>query len=197
MGRLVIKDCRDIFEASRRSSLADKSNRKLSPPPWLDERHPLWPIVAEQDILYDGGQVVWGAIATANDLLYDPGPQDTLAALVYAAGTAYDESPAFLQDVAKATRELSVESEDSEVRKFAAFLDDPKSRALRIPIPASLIEDTPLFYAMVLVPRRHLPNGVLTKHLLPVVVNSFKTAAAAILPSCYWSPEMLDYWTDF
>lgn len=196
MERNVILDCRTIFEAASRPSMSERAYRKLSVPGWLVPQHPLWPIIAEQDRLFSGSSVVWGAVAGANDLLFEPGPEDSPAAVVYATGTDFDDTPGALREVADRTGGLPEESDDPALAAFARFVASSTPLATKVPIPASLTANVPLYYAMIVVARKHLPDGVLTKDLVPLLINPGVTTAATILPSRYWSPEMLDYWTD-
>lgn len=196
MERNVILDCRTIFEAAARPSASERAYRKLRVPGWLVPQHPLWPIIAEQDRLFLGSSVVWGAVAGANEMLYEPGPDDSPAAVVYAIGTVCDETPGALREVAERTGELPKEPDDPELAAFANFVASRTPRATKVPIPAALTPTVPMYYAMIVVARRHLPDGVLTRDLVPLLINPGETTAAMILPSRYWSPEMLDYWTD-
>lgn len=195
--RNLIQDCRALFEASGSPSLSESAYRKLVPPKWMRPEDPLRTIIGEQGHLFSGSSVVWGAIAGANDLLFDPGPEDSPASVVYCAGTDFDEAPAVLREMVDAFRQLNQDSDDPKVRAFAAYVADDKSRSLKVSVPFSIGANERLFHATFIVVRKHLPDGVLSQNLVPLLVNPARTATVTILPSRYWSPEMLDYWTDY
>lgn len=197
MRRNIIQDCRALFEASGAPSLSESAYRKLVPPIWMRPEDPLRTIIGEQEHLFSGSRVVWGAMAGANDLLFDPGPQDSPASVVYCAGTDFDDAPAVLRETVDAIRQLTPDSVDPEVREFAAYVCDDKARALKVSVPFSIGANERLFHATLIVVRKHLPDGVLSQNLVPLLINPARTSSVTVLPSRYWSPEMLDYWTDY
>ncbi|MBK6314250.1 MAG: hypothetical protein IPF53_08010 [Blastocatellia bacterium] len=197
MRRNIIRDCRALFEAAGSPSLSESAYRKLVPPKWMKQEDPLRTIIAEQEHLFSGSTVVWGSIAGANDLLFDPGPEDSPASVVYCTATDFDESPAVLRETVDTIRQLTPESDDPQVRAFAEYVADDNARALKVSVPFSIGANERMFHATFVVVRKHLPDGVLSQNLVPLLVNPARTACVTILPSRYWSPEMLDYWTDY
>ncbi len=197
MQRNIIQDCRALFEASGTGSISESAYRKLVPPGWMRPEDPLRSIITDQEHLFSGSRVVWGAIAGANDLLFDPGPQDSPASVVYCSDTDFDDAPAALRDTVDAIRKLTPDSDDPQVRAFAEYVADDKARALKVSVPYWIGANERLFHATFIVVRKHLPDGVLSQNLVPLLINPARTNAVTALPSRYWSPEMLDYWTDY
>ncbi|EDN69443.1 hypothetical protein BGP_1397 [Beggiatoa sp. PS] len=79
-------------------------------------------------------------------------------------------------------------TDDSKLQNFADKLADEYITDLKLPIPTKLTEGIQCYYASILVQRNHLPNGVLSGSLFPLIVHPKETDAVMILPSRYW-PE--------
>ncbi|EDN69442.1 hypothetical protein BGP_1396 [Beggiatoa sp. PS] len=77
-------------------------------------------------------------------------------------------------------------TDDSELQNFADKLADECFMDLKLPIPTKLTEGIQYYYANILVQRKHLPNGVLSSSLFPLIVYPKETDAVMILPSRYW-----------
>lgn len=193
-----IEECRSAFAKCASNSKSERAYWKLEPPRWMPDDDPLRAIYADQHLLFDRPAVVWGAVVQANTRCYAPDSDDSPAAIVYSADPSFDEAPEALNSIARQLKQLKGGApDDPELKAFADLLADEMRREMRTPLPSSLTGDRAVFYTTIVVARKHLPDGVLSQRFFPLLTNPERTPVTTILPSKYWGPELLDFWTDY
>ena len=164
-------------------------------PAWLQRSDPIKHVYRAQRALLDHGHVVWAWLVQANKMLFEPGKWDSPAAVVYSDDPSFDASPEELSDVAEALFDLKGRAgAGDDVAYFAEALADEVVRDARLPVPSRLTGGRRVYYATIVVMRAHLPDGVLRRPLVPLLVRPNRTPWAMILPSHYWAPSLVAKW---
>jgi hypothetical protein len=100
-------------------------------PPWLPATDRLAGTYRELDRLLLEGDVVWGALVQANNLLFRPGPNDHPALALYAADRSFDDRPETLQAIARRPFRLkNTTPEDAAERRLADMVTNEMERGL-------------------------------------------------------------------
>jgi len=170
----------------------EKQAVRIIAPLWLD-RDPMRRTFFRHTDIWNGGKVVWGRIVQANNLLFSPGEDDCPAGVLYDASgrlpyTALREP---------ATRLFALRQgapANAEEKAFADHLNDEVSRSAGIGVPTS-ITMLPLKFSVMLVHRKHLPDGKLSLPYFPLVMNDKHPGAVMILPSRWWQTALRERWT--
>jgi hypothetical protein len=153
-------------------------------------------VLHDQPLLRDHGQVVWGFLVQANQILFHPSNRRVLPAnVIYSPDTYFDDRVPELQDVAQGLFRLKGTSpRDKELKRFARAITDELARTMRLPLPRSLSEDKEAYFTTCLIQPSHLPGGHLAGGFFPLVICPEKTMAVMILPAHYWAEELRDFW---
>jgi hypothetical protein len=153
-------------------------------------------ILHDQNLLRDGGRVVWGFLVQANNMLFDPANRLVLPAnVIYSPDQSFDGRVSVLEGIAHKLFELKGTSpRDKELRRFAHAITDELLRTMRLPLPGSLCENREVYFTTCLVQPSHLPDGHLGASYFPLVICPEQTEAVMILPSEYWPDELCAAW---
>lgn len=166
---------------------------------------------------YRYGKVVWGVIVQADEALYqyDESVADTLSPeMVLTAEIVYDPtgqaSINMLQQAARRLQQLSELSQETlpaDQLMYLTHRQDSHSRVFALDYPASLNTTQnselshPLKISSLWLWRRHLPNGMLSNAVVPVMIepDSSKQPITAkgrvmILPARFWSQPLYQHW---
>ena len=165
--------------------LARQYHRQLHPL-WLTRNDPLIEQFRARELLFTHGSVVWAALIQANELLFKRGRFDSPAMVLFAPDESMDAHPAWLATVATDLYRLKDATADHpEEHNYGAMLADEMERALGWTVPASITGGKLLKSTSILVCRRHLPRGVLSENIFPLLIHQ-DTPAAMIVPCRYW-----------
>lgn len=188
-----LAECRSrLGEAPRRLDRRTLARLRVRPPEWMDTNHDrLAAVFRDQEALLQRGRVVWGYVVQANTLLFEPGPGDCPAALVYGADPSF---AARLGDLAAAAGRLFA-TKDAPIDRLSQSVADELDRLLRYRLPEWLLTDE-AYFAAVMVFRAHLPGRVLQRRFLPVLVAPELTPVAMVLPAQFWSDGLLAAWSE-
>ncbi len=159
-------------------------------PEWMEENDRLLAAYREQRLLLRYGRVVWGFLVQANEQLFQPGEVDCPADLIYALDPSWDGRLGELAAVA----DRLFATKGSPVDRLSQALADEHVRLMRYPLPEWLLAEEAAYNAAVMVIRAHLPDGVLQRRFVPLLVDPDKTEVALILPARFWSEGLLAAW---
>lgn len=153
-------------------------------------------ITKEQHFLHDHGQIFWGHLVQANNLLFRSDNEHTLpAAIIYSTDPHYDGDVVALRELAK---ELVIgkgaEPSNEVMRDFVNQLSREYEKILKRQLPMAFCEGRTIHYAWIFVQPNHLPSGNLASQWFPVIVSEKETEAVMILPSYFWPSQLLTYW---
>jgi hypothetical protein len=198
----VIRTCRDRFGSPPRALDATALEAcRLSLTPEVNTvftliNDPLLRILAEQSRLRDRGQIVWGQIVQANQLLFDPDNVKTLAAdVIYSLDPYFDGRVDLLAGIAHGlfARKGSVPG-DPELREFVRVITDERSRIMRRELPRGYCGGRSVYFASCFIQPSHLPGNCLARSSFPLLVNFQETVAVMMLPSLFWPVELVSKW---
>lgn len=156
--------------------------------------------------LYQQGQVVWGVMIQADNVLCEPDSR-------VVDGLGYDTNSDFatldivydptgqtsieqLQDYANKLINLAV----ADIQKLPAdqiviamHLQDKKSRLFGYAFPKSLA-NTLCQVSSLWVWRPHLPNGMISSPVLPIMVKADNGGRVAVFPARFWQKDYYQDW---
>jgi len=195
----ILDECRRLFEPAPRRFEGLHTRRYLHTvaPAWLrrQPRHPLWTSYRQEELLFREGEIVWGCLVAAHAWLWDTGKVDYPALVIYRPDSAFDGRMDELSQLGLRLQELQKDRPaGTEERRFVEMLDDVYSCEMGSTVPPSICGDTPCSSTLIMVHRKHLPNGVLVNRTLPILIHTAVTPAGVILPSRYWPPALQYAW---
>jgi hypothetical protein len=191
-----LKVCQKNFGAVPRSpGWLERSGYLSIPTPSWAKNDGLQTFFKGQDRLISQGKLVWGNIIQANTLLFSPGQAYCPADVVFPTLLTCDFNPETLREIANKIFKLKGTSpSDPELLEIANHMTDECDRAFGLSVPSDLCLDIPCEISTIFVNRKHLPNGYLSRLLIPLIVSPEAPKTAMILPSRYWSSDMVDWW---
>ncbi len=161
---------------------------------------------SRQRSIFRDGQVVWGHVIQANNVLWEPsetaGPgneeaDDAPGELVFSLDVTGRVTPPELETIAEELASLRGEDfDDPELQKFADYLEAETVRAFGWNVPKHISPKAPCYISTTIFLRKHLPEGFLSRQFLPVVVSSKPPYFAMPLPERFWSPDLREWWTE-
>jgi len=134
-------------------------------------------------------------LVQANSLLFEPGPADHPAMLVYSPDPYFDVRPAELRLIGSKVFALKgTQPQDPELLALARLITEEvdHSMGLRLP-PVFSAQD--IRSAVFMVFRDHVPNRVLSGGLFPILTHP-STPAVMIAPFEFWPAELTILWRD-
>ena len=130
------------------------------------------------------GKLVLGAIVQANSSLFQPGPVDSGAVVVFDYdGTTSPEDLTIMAHRLFALR--TNEPANREEKRFADHLNDEYERSFGWHLPPGYGSAGCRMTTLYL-PRKHMPGGYLQDKILPLCVDT-DTGMAVMLPVKYWA----------
>ena len=195
----VLQECRQKFGPAPRSfSYREKRYLKLKPPAWCWTRmDPLMQFYKNQDLIREQGQVVWGHIVQANQLLFQPGSDDCPAAVVYSSDPWFDGHVDVLEEIATQLFELKgTRPADPQLAQIARYLTAETERQTRLSVPRQWAGGREVYLGDIMVHRKHLPAGYLAQSYFPVIVHTSEPRNLMVLPSLYWGDMLLAAWQE-
>ena len=195
----LLTQCRENFGSPGRSfSLWEQlTYLRTGRPAWCDGSDGLGIFFKKRNDLLKHGQVVWGHIVQANQVLFKRGLLDSAANIVFPSDPNAVVDLAELERVADRLFDLQgTDPFDPESAALAENLSDEFDRAFGLPVPDSLSPEFAAQMSSSVIARRHLPRRRLCCGLLPIIVNQRKPKIIMPLPSRYWPEDLVDWWTD-
>lgn len=198
----VIRACRARFGVTPRSlGAADAEACRLSLTPevhamFTETCDPLLRIIADQEALRNRGQVVWGQLVQANQILFDPSNPHTLPAnVIYSLDPYFDGRANLLERMGRGlfAQKGSVPT-NRELREFVRVITDELERIMRRELPRSYCGGKSVFFATCFIQPSHLPGNCLVRPTFPLLVNFDETEAVMLLPSRFWPAEFASRW---
>jgi len=164
---------------------------QVQPPPWVaaDELRQLFD---DYPKLLQQGRVVWAHLIQANNSLFEPGPNDSPAEILYDPHGRLQ--PAELAPLAHRLYLLkNTKPADPEEARIAEHLTGEMTRAFGMPVPRT-ISGAGLLESTLLIIRKHLPNRRLAAGYFPILISDACKGSAMILPSRWWPRALAEQW---
>jgi len=149
----------------------------------------------EQERLLVEGQLVWAHLVMANVKLFELDKKDYPAAVVYSQDPAFDGDLESLEKIAKlvyAFKESPIE--DPDLAEFAQLMADETQHFFNQVVPPKLTDGKSVFFSVLPVHRKHLPDDYLAATWFPVLVLPYQCQNVMILPVEYWIRSLVEYW---
>ncbi len=149
----------------------------------------------QQKIVQTEGQIVWGHLVQANSSLFDKGPNDCPADVIYSFDPFFDDRLDALAEIAEAVSELKgTEPNEPGQLEVARHLTDEYTRIFKHPVPPEMTGGREVFLTSLMVIRKHLPGYYLQNGYFPLVACPDMTPALLILPARYWPKALIAAW---
>lgn len=189
-------------ESPPRLSLIDRLNYyHIWTPPWfyLYPFNGIHKLLGRQKQVYQNGVIVWGQIVMPNEVLYQNGPLNAPAVVVYSFSSPQIATPDALVEVAGNVFDLKTDklpaSRTRQLKELADFLKRETDWGHGIPVPNQLGMGLNCQLSTILVVRNHLPLPRLRHGFFPLLVNPEKPHYAIILPERHWPKPLVRLWT--
>ncbi len=162
---------------------------------WQDDdiRHSVhqWKHVFEQ------GRLTWGHIVQVNRLMFEKSEHNCPGEVLIWHDRAHPFDADAFALAAHNLFELKGTSEelvDGEEKAFAAQLENERARGYGARIPARIAHGLDLRASTIFFQRRHIPNGIITASLFPILYLEESPMVAVMVPSKFWPKELLRAW---
>ena len=191
-------ECRKRFgePGSRRISFPDRiCYLNIRKPFWCNTEDDLWHLFKNKWKVIKNGNIVWGHIVQANVLLFKPGTNDCPASVLFSPDPKEVINLSALNYASGCMFNLkNTTPGDEELLQIANTLTDEMSRTFGVKVPQKFCQGFNFYEASTFISRKHLPNGVLSGSVFPLLVSSRSPYYCFPLPSKYWSKNIVDYW---
>jgi hypothetical protein len=153
-------------------------------------------VLEDQDVLRDHGQLLWGHLVQANQLLFDPENRHTLAAnVIYSTDPFLNGRVAVLARIAPGLfSQKGTVNADRDLKEFVRAITNERERILRRKLPRGYCGGRSVYFATFFIQPSHLPDKCLTRPAFPLLAHYERTEAVMILPSRFWPPELIAQW---
>ncbi|MEM8805453.1 MAG: hypothetical protein AAGF01_05440 [Cyanobacteria bacterium P01_G01_bin.38] len=146
------------------------------------------------------GKIVWGYLVQANTLLFEAGPKNHPAALVYSPDPTFHNNLPALASLAKDLFALKNQTlthpETEELKIFADAITSEVRGLLNVEIPRHSTWGKQVYFTTLTVHRKHLPTGYLKLGWFPLLIAPDTSSAVMILPERYWSANLKTLWLE-
>src|SRR5687768_5921828 len=191
-----LEQCRQRFgSAPRTFPASERSYLTLQPPGWCRLwRDPLMQFYNSQEQIRQHGQIVWGHLVQANNLLYEPGSDDCPASAIFSLDPWFDDHLDELEAIAHRLLALKETSpNDPLAAPIARYLTAETERQVSLPVPRHRTGGREVYIGDIMVHRKHLPNGYLSVSFFPVVV--LPGHGMMMVPSRFWGDALATAWS--
>lgn len=139
--------------------------------------------------------MTWGAVVQAGAALYSVGRHDMPAEFVFSTDPGARLSVKKLYEARH--RIVSLRGTTPSERHLARFnehLTTTETRCVALDVPDELCGQLHCRVSTLIVYRRHLPNGVLSSPLVPLLVSPDEPIDAMVLPCRFWPRDWIALW---
>jgi len=181
--------------------------RRPDPPAWATDVPSFRRTWQRTEALARDGVVVWGQLVMANGDLFQEGPDDAPAAIVYSFDPIFDRHPEWLEPVARQIYAFYEGDEELSDDPLAACPLAPSVANLRhrvrtgtdhdlaYRVPTMLSGGRVVYLTSLMVHRVHLPGGVLRGERMPLLAERhLDEPTTMIVPSDRWPDSLRASW---
>lgn len=142
------------------------------------------------------GALVWGVVAKSDLLSVSGNSSNTIGVVLYPVGGGEYVPPEKLEPIA---RKLLAEqhrgrSRDPRIQHLADVLGDENERFFDYQLPPAFCNGYSLAASYIVFERNHLPNGRLSRKVVPLLVKPTEPRVPMVVPSGFWPQAFIDYW---
>jgi len=170
---------------------------KQDKPEWDWENDEIKHNVENWEKVFREGKLSWGHVVQVNTLMFEKSSANCPGEIiVWCEKESLFDLDAF-KLVAEKLYELKGYSDyldDTKEKEFAEYLENQSIRAHGIKVPTTISEGLNIRVCTVFFQRRHIPNGVITNSLFPILYLDSKPMVATIVPYQFWPKTLLIEW---
>ena len=161
-------------------------------PEWM-KTDDLFSQISAMPKLYREGKVVWAAVVQANNLLFSPdnGASAPAEVVFDPTGQTSPEQLIAARDTLYALK--NTQPEDEAARRYAEHLTGESSRLFNFPYPQNLGEND-LVCSTVWIWCMHLPDGMLSMPVFPILYHPDTDGRIMPLPARFWPEALYRQW---
>jgi hypothetical protein len=167
------------------------------PPKWLapNPNDEMWLNVHNQECIRRDGRVVWGTVVQANNVLFKRVNLESGASVIYSPDPWFDRHRDELGEIAQHCFALKgTDQADLEAAAFARMLTNELTRGMRLKVPRRFTAGREVYHSSMLMPRKHLPNGILSGRFFPIWIDPQPTGAMIMVPAAYLPASLTREW---
>ena len=197
-----MQDSYKLLDATRARFAAKKRSLLFTtarPPMWMERADDLYGLYADQKMLLSEGRLALAVITQANEQLFEPGPSDCPAAVLYSEDPFFETEEGFIELMKMA--QAIFEFKDGhragrEEMALGAALADETGRYFNIKLPDKLTGGRLVYMSAIMVHRKHLPVRHLANGFFPLLILPEKSKYSMICPKKFWGDDMLAIWKE-
>jgi hypothetical protein len=182
----------------RKFNLVDKLTwLKQDKPEWDWEDDEIKHSVENWHKVFTKGKIAWGHIIQVNNFMFEKSDSNCPGEVLIWLEKSKPFNPDAFELVAEKLYEIKGYSQyldDSDEKEFAEYLENQLIRAYGVKVPSRISDGLNLRVSTVFFQRRHIPNGVITNSLFPVLYLDESPMVAAMVPCKFWPQELLRGW---
>ncbi len=171
----------------------------IAKPEWLNnEADLLNEIYDDTSVFLRNSKINYGCIIQANTILFDKkDKRDCPATFITTDSDYINSSPEILQSVANEIyqyKNTDIDLVPERLRRIVEYIQDEYERGRfsnQIEFEDGNIAN--LYVITMMVMRKHIPKGYLTKNIYPLITNFENSNTAMILPKKYWTFKVRKY----
>jgi hypothetical protein len=189
----LLRETRFSFGAAPREVT---SRDDFAPPAWMRPDDPLRSTYARLAGLLANGDVIWGHVVQAHEVLFRRGPEVAPAQVVYGASLQGEAEvlPARLRSAAAAATAIKGKKlADPAMQRISSALAAESERHGPLDLPTPLTHGCTLRMAIVVVHRACLPSHFLASSFVPLLASAARDEVA-LFPCRYWTDDLKEAW---
>lgn len=191
----VLDHCRKTLgEAPRRFSFKQRFfDLRVPEPAWCrsDELH-LW--FQRNGELLREGSVRWGHIVQANVCLYAKGEDESGGEVLF----CLDNEDCGIAELGRIAHQLySLKGRQMiqpELSSISSYLAEETVRVFGLPIPPSVGKETLCAVSSTPLPRKYMPEGVLSCSYFPILMSRKTPHIVMMVPFSFWPETFVQQW---
>ncbi len=176
------------------------ANESLPMPQWMTPNDGLYSIYTEKNELVRTGQIYYAYIVQANSYLFSLMPHfDLPASIIYSTEEAVAKNPVLLRNMGRYLYLLKDDPRqppDEQFEEITRVIRDEYDRSSFKFRPLCADELGDMYFASLMVFRKHLPRRVLKGGIIPIIAAPEKCRAVMILPKRYWTRNFTKAWLE-
>ncbi|MFW2177979.1 MULTISPECIES: hypothetical protein [unclassified Moraxella] len=158
---------------------------------WL-QRDILFSQIKAMTTLYRSGRIVWASLVWANNRMFYPEEGHFSGEVVYdPAGKTSLEDLRYYAQKLYALKGTHPTAPDQAI--YATHLTSETSRVFELPYPQSLA-NVSLKISSIWFWREHLPNGMLSDFVFPLIISDDTQGRVMVLPARFWEKGFYQAW---
>jgi hypothetical protein len=156
---------------------------------------PLSQIYEDQDILLLTGNAYPAYVVQANVKLFEKGRKSLPAYVVFSTDEYYIGNEHLLDEYATTLFSYKgASSVPDYLKEVVEVVTDQRKRVFNVLLPHEMTDGRDVYFTIILVERKHLPTGKLSRGDIPLLAAVGKVKSSMMLPYYLWSDSLIESW---